>query len=182
MIVSNSGVLWNCPYGPPRSGPVMAAPDPGGTRNENRNQRQGVIIVSGRWDDPAVGRGPPAPAGRSPGRAGSQDVAALGQTVAARLFTAGLDLHFALMLIGEGPAARRCTRAIDELDSAIRQVRRLVLAVQEQSRGGRSPASGVPFRASGGTGMDDGADGSAVPGGFAVHVLHRGERDRRGFH
>lgn len=116
-------------------------------RNEYRDLRQGVITMSGRWDDPVDGRGPPAPASRSPEWTGGEDVAALGQTVAGRLFTAGLDLHFALMLIGEGPAAQRCARALDELDNAIRQVRQLALAAQERSGDGHSPASGVPSRA-----------------------------------
>ena len=103
--------------------------------------------MSGRLDDPVAGRGPPAPEGRSSGWTGGEDVAALGQTVAGRLLAAGLNLHFALMLMGEGPAAQRCTRALDELDHAIWQVRQLVLAAQERSGDGHPPAGGAPFRA-----------------------------------
>lgn len=57
--------------------------------------------------------------------------------------SAGLNLHFAQMLLGDGPAAKRCTKAIDELDRAITQVRFLVLA-KERPGDLRSPAGGQP--------------------------------------
>jgi hypothetical protein len=104
-----------------------------------------VITMSRRPEDPAPGRGPPVPqAGDWPV---NQDIASLGQTVAGRLFTAGLDLHFALMLLDDGPAAQRCAKALDELDHAIRQVRYLVLAAQELSSDGRSTAGSQQPRA-----------------------------------
>lgn len=71
----------------------------------------------------------------------------MAQSVATRLFATGLDLHFALMLIGEGPGAHRCTMALEELDGAIKQVRRLALAVEDRSPDGlQGRAGGPPFR------------------------------------
>jgi hypothetical protein len=96
--------------------------------------------MSAGRDDPATGRTPPATAVQSHDLAGIQDIAALGQTVAGRLLRAGLDLHVALKLIGDGPAAQRCASALDELDHAIRQVRKLVLAAHERSGDGQLPA------------------------------------------
>lgn len=100
--------------------------------------------MSRKRDDPDAGRGPPSPASRAGDWPARQDVAAVGQTVARRLFTAGLDLHLALMLLGDGPAAQRCSKALDEMDHAIRQVRYLVLAAQEQRGDGRLPAGEQP--------------------------------------
>lgn len=64
---------------------------------------------------------------RDPGYDG--DACALGQLIAARLFSAGLDLHSALTLIADGPAADRLYHAVDELDGAIRDLRHLVLGL-----------------------------------------------------
>lgn len=96
--------------------------------------------MSGTRPDPAVALRAP---GARPTGWDDDDVTALGQTVAGRLFTAGLDLHFALMLIGDGPAAQRCNRAVDEIDQAIRQVRHLVLAVHERDGDGHGPVGDI---------------------------------------
>jgi Acetamidase/Formamidase family len=100
----------------------------------------GVQAMSSRQDrDPDVGR--PVRAccgGHSPGWEGSEDVTCLCQQVTARFLAAGLDLHSALSILGEGPAAERCARALGELDDAIGEVRRLVLAAHKCAAGGRS--------------------------------------------
>jgi hypothetical protein len=102
--------------------------------------------MSGRRDDPANGRNPSLPASRPRDRDGGEAVSALGQSVAGRLFTAGLELHFALRLIGEGPAAQRCAAALDEVDRAITQVRHLALAAQEHAVDGHQLPIGTAFR------------------------------------
>lgn len=100
-------------------------------------------MMSSRRDHPAAGRWPSAATGQSSGRAADGDIAALGESVADRLFTAGLELHFALMLLGDGPAARRCAMALDELDRAIKQVRQLALSAHEQPGDGQRDAGGA---------------------------------------
>lgn len=136
--------------------------------------------MSGRGDDSVTDRGPPAQVGRSLEPARSEEVAALGHTVTSRLAAAALDLHAALTMIGDGPAAQRCASALDQLDYAIRQVRQLVLAMQQRSGDGQSPAGGASSRAPGhgGHGLrrrqrDDARIRSSCS--------DRGERGRSGF-
>jgi hypothetical protein len=68
-------------------------------------------------------------------RAGTQnpghdsDSGSPGEAIAGRLFCAGLDLHFALMVTGDSPAASRLHRAITELDQAILEVRHMILGL-----------------------------------------------------
>jgi hypothetical protein len=81
--------------------------------------------MSSRRDAPVVDRQAAALAGYPPGGEDGDDVIALRQRVAARLLAAGLDVHYALAMIDEGPAADRCASALNELRQAIRQVRRL---------------------------------------------------------
>lgn len=66
----------------------------------------------------------PGPSGHGP------DPGALGQAIADRLFSAGMDLQFALMVAGDGPAASHLRHAVDQLDEAVKDLRHLVLAVQ----------------------------------------------------
>jgi hypothetical protein len=47
----------------------------------------------------------------------------LNDVVLRRLFTAGLDLHEALRLMGDHPASGKICHAVDELDQAIRDLR-----------------------------------------------------------
>lgn len=57
---------------------------------------------------------------------------ALGQALANHLFAAGLDLQFALMVVGDGAAAPRLRHAVDEIDQAIKDLRILMLAIPGQ--------------------------------------------------
>ncbi len=61
----------------------------------------------------------------------SYDAGALGQAISNRLFSAGLDLDFALTLTGNGPARMRLEHAVTQLDEAIKELRHLVIAVIE---------------------------------------------------
>jgi len=69
------------------------------------------------------------------------DARELGQVIAARLFSAGLDLHSALTLIADGPVSDRLYHAVDELDEAIRDLRHLVLALPGPTAGASRTAS-----------------------------------------
>jgi uncharacterized protein YgfB (UPF0149 family) len=62
-------------------------------------------------------------------RQADADAGALGQAIASRLFSAGMDLHFALMLAGDGVAAPKLRHAIGELDEALKGLRHLMLAI-----------------------------------------------------
>jgi hypothetical protein len=64
------------------------------------------------------------------------DVGALGEAISRRLFSAGLDLDFALSLDGNGPVAGRLRHAVAELDQAVKDLRSLMFAVP-------GPASGA---------------------------------------
>ncbi len=74
-----------------------------------------------------------------PGQVGDaehdRDVGALGQAIITRLFSAGLDLHSALGLAGDGRVTQRLWDAVDELDEAIIDLRHLMLAVLGPSAG-----------------------------------------------
>ncbi len=61
------------------------------------------------------------------------DAGALGQAISNRLFSAGLDLDFALTLTGNGPARMRLEHAVTQLDEAIKELRHLVIAVIGQT-------------------------------------------------
>ena len=77
---------------------------------------------------------PDAVAGEArPGRAGSYpDPGAVGQEISRRLFSAGCDLHYALMTVREEPARYRLEHAVHEIDDAIRELRHLMLAILER--------------------------------------------------
>lgn len=60
-------------------------------------------------------------------------VGALGQAISNRLFTAGLDLSSVLMLVHDEPTLMRLQHAVDELDEALRDLRRLMLMMPEQA-------------------------------------------------
>ena len=91
------------------------------------------------YDDPRdrqVGPRPPSVAHLgSPGD--DHDVGARGQRIADCLFSAGMDLQFALMVAGDGPAESKLRHAVAQLDDAIRELRLLMLAIPEQ---GASPS------------------------------------------
>jgi len=78
-------------------------------------------------------------AGLHPARAPGQlcghgpDAGALGQAIANLLFSAGMDLQFALMVVGDGPSAPRLRHAVGELDEAIKDLRFLMLAIPGQA-------------------------------------------------
>jgi hypothetical protein len=56
----------------------------------------------------------------------------LGQAISRGLFRAGLDMNYALMVVGDGsPAAARLSKAIDAVDRAIVDLRHLMLALQD---------------------------------------------------
>jgi signal transduction histidine kinase len=50
----------------------------------------------------------------------------LNDVVVHRMFAAGIDLQAALSLVGDHPAASRISRAVDQLDRAIRDIRDVV--------------------------------------------------------
>jgi hypothetical protein len=81
------------------------------------------------------GNGPPPAAEptQAPGHGG--DARVLGQEISHRLFSAGLDLDFALSLDGDGPAADRLRHAVAELDEAIKDLRHLMLGVPGPAAG-----------------------------------------------
>jgi hypothetical protein len=60
------------------------------------------------------------------------DAGVRGQRIANCLFSAGLDVHFALMVAGDGPAASQLRHAVDQIDDAIRELRFMMLAIPEQ--------------------------------------------------
>ena len=62
-------------------------------------------------------------------------VGELGQAIVDRLFHAGLDMNYTLMLVGEGsPAADRISQAIDAVDLAIVDLRHLMVALEDKRR------------------------------------------------
>lgn len=101
-------------------------------------------MMSGWMDDSAVRGITQISCGHAQRPVGSEDIDGLGQMVAARLLAAGLGVHSAGVLAGQGPVGDRCTRALDELDDAMRQLGRLMDAVGEY--GGRSSAAGAAPR------------------------------------
>jgi hypothetical protein len=60
------------------------------------------------------------------------DPGAVGQEISSRLFSAGCDLHFAMMTVREGPGRQRLEHAVHEIDDAIRELRHLMVAVMER--------------------------------------------------
>lgn len=88
-------------------------------------------MTRGQQADPAQAAGArPAPLpGQVQGRGRDRDVGDLGQSITTRLFSAGLDVNFVLMLTGDGPARQRLLHVIDELDEAINELRHVMLAV-----------------------------------------------------
>jgi hypothetical protein len=60
------------------------------------------------------------------------DPGAVGQEISSRLFSAGCDLHFAMMTVREGPGRQRLEHAVQEIDEAIRELRHLMLAIMER--------------------------------------------------
>jgi hypothetical protein len=67
---------------------------------------------------------------RSPGDA--VDTGALGQQIANCLFSTGMDVQFALMVAGDGPAGSHLRHAVGQLDDAIKDLRCLMLAIPGQ--------------------------------------------------
>ena len=60
------------------------------------------------------------------------DPGVCGEAISNRLFSAGLDLHFVLMMVHDGPGRRRLEHAVAELDDAIKDLRHLMLAVTQR--------------------------------------------------
>jgi len=75
------------------------------------------------------------------------DAGARGRRIATSLFSAGMDVQFALMVAGDGPAGLQLRHAAGQLDDALRELRLLMLTISEQ---GASPSA-------------DGDDSSAGP-------------------
>jgi hypothetical protein len=91
---------------------------------------------------PLPTRGPPASNGQAPADGGTAALAELtrylakdhdriaqgiNDVVVRRIFTAGLDLHAALGLIGDHRGASKIWHAIDELDQAVKDIRDIIL-------------------------------------------------------
>lgn len=62
------------------------------------------------------------------GAGGEDAVSTLGQAVADRLFSVGLDLNYLLVLIGDEVGANRLRHALKEIDEAIGDLRLLMIA------------------------------------------------------
>jgi hypothetical protein len=88
----------------------------------------------------------PAPApGQGPGQHGhGPDVSTLGEAIANHLFSAALDLHFALMVAGEGVVTPRLRHAVGQLDEAVKDLRHLMLAIPRQAAAPADGDSGSP--------------------------------------
>jgi hypothetical protein len=67
--------------------------------------------------------GPPAGAGLSADLRQEGPADALGQAIVTRLFSAGLRLHSALALTGDGPVAQRLSADVADIDEAIIDLR-----------------------------------------------------------
>jgi len=97
------------------------------------------MTPDGLGADPAPARTPPQPGSseypQDPGY--GSDVGSLGQAIVHRLFSAGLDLSFAVMVTADGPVADRLQHAIAELDQAIAEVRHLMFALSRSADGPR---------------------------------------------
>ena len=72
------------------------------------------------------------------------DVGARGRRIATCLFSAGMDVQFALMVAGDGPAGLQLRHAAGQLDDALRELRLLMLTISEPALA-RRPA--LRFRA-----------------------------------
>jgi hypothetical protein len=72
------------------------------------------------------------------------DTGSLGQAIVNRLFSAGLDLALVRSQIPDGPAADRLSHAVSQLDEAIIDLRRLMLAVAGIPARPASPGRGPP--------------------------------------
>jgi hypothetical protein len=110
-------------------------------------------MSSGPEEAPPRGGEPRVAGSGADGRRDAEDFNGLGQELAVRVLAASLELHSALSVMGEGPAANRCARAAGELDGAIRRVRPLALAAQRRAarqqpaeRGKRQQRSGKTAR------------------------------------
>lgn len=55
-----------------------------------------------------------------------------GQEISDHLFTAGLDLHFTLMTLGDSPGRDRVEHAVSEIDDALKALRHLMAAIMQQ--------------------------------------------------
>jgi hypothetical protein len=75
------------------------------------------------------------------------DPAELGQAILAALLTAGLALNSALTMIPDGPAAAQVSRAIDELDAAVKELPHLVHAIPRPAAG--ASRAGLPVQEGG---------------------------------
>ena len=100
------------------------------------------------------------PAASRLSQAPGTDPAEFGQGVLAALFTAGLALNCALTMIPDGPAADLVRRAVDELDTAAREVPHLVRAIPGPDAGAYRMTAGAsrmaPSTQAGGTGTPPG--------------------------
>lgn len=94
-----------------------------------------------------AGRHPASAPGHDFGHRGhGSDAGALGEAIANRLFSAALDLHFALMVAGEGVVAPRLRHAIEQLDEAVKDLRHLMLAIPQQAAASPDSDSSSPPR------------------------------------
>lgn len=73
-----------------------------------------------------------APPGGGQSRAADIDPGMYAQTISNHLFSAGLDLHFTLMTLHDGPGRDRVEQAITEIDDAIRDLRHLMTEIAER--------------------------------------------------
>jgi hypothetical protein len=132
------------------------APDPGGTavwpagtKGPSAMHPSGLPFAAATATfpppdapNPLPTRGPPASNGQAPADGGAVAAAELtryltedhdriaqsiNDVVVRRIFTAGLDLHAALALIGDHRGASKIWHAIDELDQAVKDIRDIIL-------------------------------------------------------
>lgn len=88
---------------------------------------------------PAVGRDERAPGGHPQPGEFSSDVGRLAQKASAHLLAAGLELHSAMPLIGEGKTVGQCAGALGDIDDALKLIRQLVVAADRCPGDGRWP-------------------------------------------
>lgn len=69
------------------------------------------------------------PPGGGPSPLEGADAGEFGQEISNHLFSAGLDLHFTLMTMPDGPGRDRVEHAITEIDDAIKDLRHLMVEI-----------------------------------------------------
>ena len=97
-----------------------------GSRSQGSRDSDGPRDDDGHasWDDPDDPDDPELLP-----RQARPDRGAVGQEISSRLFSAGCDLHYAMMTVREGQGRQRLEHAVQEIDDAIRELRHRMLAI-----------------------------------------------------